>query len=56
MATLPSGACKSRTNQARGVTSAAAPPDGDGVPEARQQLLHVEVSRDLLQDETHVGV
>lgn len=53
VATLPSG----RTNQAGGDASgAAAPPDGDGVPEARQQLLHVEVPRDLLQDEAHVGV
>lgn len=47
---LPSGACTSRKIQAN------APPDSDSVPEARQQLLHVEISRDLLQDETHVRV
>lgn len=34
----------------------AAPPDGDGVAVAGQQLLHVEVARDLLQDQTHVRV
>lgn len=39
-----------------GKLKAAAPPDSDGVPEARQQLLHVEISGNLLQDEAHVGV
>lgn len=54
---LPSGAYESWKIEGRGDTTfAAAPPDGDGVPVARQQLLHVEVSRDLLQDETHVRV
>lgn len=50
---LPSGTCESRKSEGRG---GAAPPDGDGVPVAGQQLLHVEVARDLLQDETHVRV
>lgn len=50
---LPSGTCKSRKSEGRGDTTS---PDGDGVPVAGKQLLHVEVPRDLLQDETHVGV
>lgn len=49
----PSGTRKSGESEGGGDRTS---PDGDGVPVAGQQLLHVEVARDLLQDETHVGV
>lgn len=31
-------------------------PNSDGIPETRQQLLHVQEACDLLQDEPDVGI